>query len=141
MDSGIGIGPEAIERMFQEFTQMDGSISRRFGGSGLGLAICRRLVELMGGSITVESRPDAGSTFSFDVALRLAARQRLPAEPWRTMRTPARPSMRILLAEDNPTNRLVALRMLERLGHQADVVGNGMPRRSRLWSAPVTTWS
>jgi signal transduction histidine kinase/DNA-binding NarL/FixJ family response regulator len=181
-DSGVGIIPEAVERMFQEFTQMDGSISRRFGGSGLGLAICRRLVELMGGSITVESRPGAGSTFRFDVTLRLADRKvadlgaansaaafaaadlgaaalaaanrgaadlgaaalaaanRGAANP--TAANPASaaasaadaapgavphttPGLRILLAEDNPTNRLVALRTLERLGHRTDVVGTG----------------
>ena len=71
-DSGVGIAPEAIERMFEAFTQMDASISRRFGGSGLGLAICRRLVELMGGNITVESQPGIGSTFRFDVTLKRA---------------------------------------------------------------------
>ena len=124
-DSGIGIEPEAIDRMFQEFTQMDGSISRRFGGSGLGLAICRRLVELMGGSITVESRPGSGSTFRFDVAVR-AAKAMLPADTVADVEPQPALGMRILLAEDNPTNRIVALRMLERLGHRADVVGNGL---------------
>jgi signal transduction histidine kinase/DNA-binding response OmpR family regulator len=124
-DSGIGIEPEAIDRMFQEFTQMDGSISRRFGGSGLGLAICRRLVELMGGSITVQSRPGSGSTFRFDVAVR-PAKAALPADMVGDIEPRPAPGMRILLAEDNPTNRIVALRMLERLGHRADVVGNGL---------------
>ena len=124
-DSGIGIEPEAIDRMFQEFTQMDGSISRRFGGSGLGLAICRRLVELKGGSIAVESRPGSGSTFRFDVAVR-PAKVVLPAETVADVKLPPVPAMRILLAEDNPTNRIVALRMLERLGHKADVVANGL---------------
>jgi signal transduction histidine kinase/DNA-binding NarL/FixJ family response regulator len=123
-DSGIGIASGAIEHMFDEFTQMDGSISRRFGGSGLGLAICRRLVELMDGSIAVESQPGVGSSFHFDVSLNLAA----AAAPPETV-TPATPAptkpLHILLAEDNPTNRLVALRLLERLGHQADAAGNG----------------
>jgi CheY-like chemotaxis protein/HPt (histidine-containing phosphotransfer) domain-containing protein len=122
-DSGIGIVPEAIERMFQEFTQMDSSISRRFGGSGLGLAICRRLVELMGGTIAVESEPGAGSTFRFDVTLKLA--DALADVPVVEAGLPVEPGLRILLAEDNPTNRLVALRMLERLGHRADAVGTG----------------
>jgi signal transduction histidine kinase/CheY-like chemotaxis protein/HPt (histidine-containing phosphotransfer) domain-containing protein len=122
-DSGIGIVPEAIEQMFQEFTQMDSSISRRFGGSGLGLAICRRLVELMGGTIAVESEPDIGSTFRFDVTLKLADPSvDIPAAE---AGPSAGPGLHILLAEDNPTNRLVALRMLERLGHRADAVGTG----------------
>jgi signal transduction histidine kinase/DNA-binding NarL/FixJ family response regulator len=122
-DSGIGIVPEAIERMFQEFTQMDSSISRKFGGSGLGLAICRRLVELMGGTIAVDSVPGAGSTFRFDVTLKLAdASVDVSVEE---AGLPVEPGLRILLAEDNPTNRLVALRMLERLGHRADAVATG----------------
>jgi signal transduction histidine kinase/CheY-like chemotaxis protein/HPt (histidine-containing phosphotransfer) domain-containing protein len=122
-DSGIGIVSEAIERMFQEFTQMDSSISRKFGGSGLGLAICRRLVELMGGTIAVESESGAGSTFRFDVTLKLAD---VPADvSVLEAGLPVEPGLRILLAEDNPTNRLVALRMLERLGHRADAVATG----------------
>jgi CheY-like chemotaxis protein/nitrogen-specific signal transduction histidine kinase/HPt (histidine-containing phosphotransfer) domain-containing protein len=124
-DSGIGIIPEAIERMFQEFTQMDGSISRRFGGSGLGLAICRRLVELMGGRITVESQPGAGSTFRFDVTLQPTL-EAMPADAGSDLNLLPQPGLRILLAEDNPTNRLVAMRLLERLGHQPDAVGNGV---------------
>ena len=125
-DSGIGIIPEAIERMFQEFTQMDGSISRRFGGSGLGLAICRRLVELMGGTIAVESKPGLGSTFRFDVPLRLAASQNQPGTAVAPPEPAADAPLRILLAEDNATNRLVALAMLGQLGHRADVAGNGL---------------
>ena len=123
-DSGIGIIPEAVDRMFQEFTQMDGSISRRFGGSGLGLAICRRLIELMGGTITVESQPNVGSTFRFDITLKLTETRPLPV-PLAAAEHEPEAGLRILLAEDNPTNRLVALRLLERLGHQADAVVNG----------------
>lgn len=123
-DSGIGIIPEAVERMFQEFTQMDGSISRRFGGSGLGLSICRRLVELMGGRITVESQPGAGSTFHFDVTLKSTGE--IPAaDAAMNVEAQTDPGLRILLAEDNPTNRLVALRLLQRLGHDTTAVGNG----------------
>jgi signal transduction histidine kinase/DNA-binding NarL/FixJ family response regulator len=134
-DSGIGIIPEAIERMFQEFTQMDGSISRRFGGSGLGLAISRRLVELMGGTITVESQPGTGSTFSFDVMLKLA-KAAPAANPAAQPEPKADAGLRILLAEDNPTNRIVALRLLERLGHKADAVCNGAEAIAALPTAP-----
>ncbi len=125
-DSGIGIPAEAVDRMFQEFTQMDGSISRRFGGSGLGLAISRRLVELMGGSMVVESELNEGSTFRFAVTVKLA-QTAVPA-PATLPVAESRPTepLRILLAEDNPTNRLVAVRLLDRLGHQADTVGNGV---------------
>ena len=121
-DSGIGIEPHAIDRMFQAFTQMDGSISRRFGGSGLGLAICRRLVEMMDGQIAVESQPGQGSTFRFDVTVPVAAAapaSDLSPEP------DDGPALDILLAEDNPTNQMVARRLLERLGHRADAVGDG----------------
>ena len=125
-DTGIGIAPEAIDRMFQEFTQVDGSISRRFGGSGLGLAISRRLAELMGGSLAVESEPNVGSTFRFAVTLKLAE-PALPAlTPEAAVEPKATEPLHILLAEDNPTNRLVAARLLDRLGHRVDSVGNGL---------------
>ncbi len=123
-DSGIGIAPDAIERMFAEFTQADSSISRRFGGSGLGLAICRRLVELMGGTITVESQPNQGSVFRFHVTLPIDhaasgdAAQSAPAGV-------LEPGLRVLVAEDNATNRLVAMKLLERLGCRPDAVCDG----------------
>ena len=130
-DSGIGIRPDAIERMFEQFTQMDSSISRRFGGSGLGLAICRRLVEMMGGVIGVESEPGQGSTFRFDVTLRV-----VEAPPEAAVPTPAEPAagqgLKVLLVEDNPTNRLVAVRMLARLGHQAHAVADGVEAMAAL---------
>jgi signal transduction histidine kinase/DNA-binding response OmpR family regulator len=130
-DSGIGMVPEAIERMFQEFTQMDGSTSRRFGGSGLGLAICRRLVERMGGAITVESQPGIGSTFRFDVMMKSAKTE--PADDLAPDAEPvAQSALRVLVAEDNPTNRLVAIRLLQRLGHQALAVDNGTEAISAL---------
>jgi hypothetical protein len=128
-DSGIGIAPEAIDRIFTEYTQVDGSISRRFVGGGLGLAICRRLVALMGGGIAVSSQPGQGSTFSFDVTLR-PGQTILPTVE--NVDAPAEPGIRILLAEDNPTNRLVAVRMLEQLGYRVATVCNGLEAMAAL---------
>jgi signal transduction histidine kinase/ActR/RegA family two-component response regulator len=144
-DTGIGISAEAQGRLFNEFTQGDSSIRRRFGGSGLGLAITRRLVELMDGHVSVESMPGAGSTFRFDLWLRnpppgAAADGPAPElppvqppmaapEPAAAQPVPAQPAapggLRILLAEDNATNRFVATRMLERLGHDVQSVVDG----------------
>jgi two-component system, sensor histidine kinase len=122
-DSGIGISPDAAPLLFREFSQIDGSISRRFGGSGLGLAISRRLVECMGGSITVESVPGEGSTFRFDVRLKEACGQ-IEEQASGPTCDPSR-HLRILLVEDNGTNRLVASRMLERMGHHVDSAEDG----------------
>ena len=126
-DTGIGIPPEAQDKLFTEFTQVDSSISRRFGGSGLGLAISRRLVARMGGGIAVDSAPGRGSTFRFDILLRdhpvepPAAPAAAPAGETGAKRR----SLRVLVAEDNPTNRLVVSRMLERMGHRATAVVDG----------------
>jgi hypothetical protein len=122
-DSGIGIDADSQQKLFSAFTQLDSSISRRVGGSGLGLAICRHLVTLMGGSIEVDSIPGKGSTFRFDIHLcRVATELMQQSEP-----VAARPvrHLKVLLAEDNPTNRHVATRMLTRMGHTVDAVENG----------------
>ncbi len=122
-DTGIGIAADALGKLFTEFTQVDSSISRRFGGSGLGLAICRRLIERMGGSISVESVPGVGSTFRFDVLLTLPRGE--AAAPGAASVAVAGVAGRVLIAEDNATNRLVATRMLERMGHRVEAVENG----------------
>jgi signal transduction histidine kinase/DNA-binding response OmpR family regulator len=136
-DTGIGIAPEAIGRIFEEFIQVDGSISRRFGGSGLGLAICRRLAALMGGTIAAESQQGAGSVFRFDMTLPRA----IDCPPPVTLPEPVNElgperALRVLVAEDNPTNRLVALRLLERLGHASDSVRNGAEAVAAAGSQP-----
>jgi len=136
-DTGIGIPAGQIDRLFTPFTQGDGSITRRFGGTGLGLAISRQLVELMGGAIRVESVEGTGSVFSFTVPYAAAtenddeahvdagARQGPPNAAARALGPLPGPRGRVLLAEDNDTNQVVALRILERLGVQADVARDG----------------
>jgi signal transduction histidine kinase/CheY-like chemotaxis protein/HPt (histidine-containing phosphotransfer) domain-containing protein len=121
-DTGIGIPPEAQARLFQEFTQVDASATRRFGGTGLGLAICRRIVLAMGGEIGVDSRSGAGATFTVTVAL---DRAQAPLAPETDLAAPAVTPLRILLAEDNPVNREVALGLLKRHGHSVTVVTDG----------------
>jgi CheY-like chemotaxis protein len=120
-DTGIGIPPDRLGHLFQPFSQLDGSSTRAHGGTGLGLAISQRLVRLMGGQITVESTVGQGSTFRFTLRSALAA----PRLPTAAPRPAANGPLRILLAEDNPVNRKVALAMMERLGYQADVAVNG----------------
>ena len=126
-DTGIGIAPEARARLFQPFVQADESTTRRFGGTGLGLAITRRIVELMGGEVGVDSEVGKGSRFWFTARLpRGTAAAAAVAQP--TLVAAMRPHgvrLRVLLAEDNVLNQTVAARMLEKLGYVVDVVGNG----------------
>jgi signal transduction histidine kinase/ActR/RegA family two-component response regulator len=127
-DTGIGIDAQALERMFQPFTQADASTTRNFGGTGLGLTIARQLVDLMGGTIGAESRPGGGSTFWYELDLAAASAQDQHAElglaadlgvpHW------AAPPL-VLMAEDNPVNQLVGVRALERCGCRVDVVADG----------------
>jgi len=127
-DTGIGIPADRMNRLFQPFGQADSSMSRLYGGSGLGLVISRRLAERMGGRMWVESEAGRGSSFYFTIRCRTVdipppiVGDGLVSEP------PARPfvSLRILLAEDNSANQKVATLMLGRLGHRADVAGNGL---------------
>jgi len=128
-DTGIGIPEDKMDRLFQSFCQVDASTARRYGGTGLGLAISKRLAELMGGTIWVESEVGKGSTFHFMILAeptlcgpieigKPASRVDLPGDLDK--------SLSILLAEDNPVNQIVTQRMLNKLGYRADVAANGM---------------
>lgn len=123
-DSGPGIAKEDLDRLFVAFQQLDGSYSRRHGGAGLGLAISKRLTELMGGTISVETMPGEGSSFRFTiVGMPSAAAAILPARADDV--APCRRELRILLAEDEAINQIVVLDMLEQLGYRADSVASG----------------
>jgi CheY-like chemotaxis protein len=123
-DTGIGIPSDRLERLFQPFTQVDSSTTRRFGGTGLGLAISRRLAELMGGTVTVDTVDGQGSTFTLVVGFeRAEAPKTLPAVERLSPDGPH--TLRLILAEDNPVNQLVQRRMLAQLGYRCDVVANG----------------
>jgi len=147
-DTGIGIPPEQQSRLFESFTQGDGSSTRKYGGTGLGLSISKQLVELMDGQLGVESKPGHGSRFWFTANFGKApVTAAAPAPPKRPVPTPAAPAppsapkvpipsvpaksngghrkLRVLLAEDNEINQRIALRLLEKLGVGADAVDTG----------------
>jgi len=112
-DSGIGIAPDRLDHLFKAFHQEDSSISRRFGGSGLGLAICRRLVELMGGTISATSNQGEGSTFSFQISVPIAQEPKPVVEP---IPFPDLVGRRALVVDSHRFSRLVTAELLERWG-------------------------
>ena len=135
-DTGIGIAPEILPRLFDKFVQADSSTTRRFGGSGLGLAICRELAALMGGSIKVQSREGRGSTFTVLVALPREEtltevhyidddEAHAVARPRARARGPAKAPLRVLAADDNPTNQKVIEAVLTPLGAEVTMVPDG----------------
>jgi hypothetical protein len=129
-DTGIGIAPEQLARLFEPYAQADASIARRFGGTGLGLAIVKRIAEVMGGEVFAESTPGKGSSFTLEAPL-----PPVPDAPVQSTPTPADPEqdntaedytgMDVLVAEDNAVNQMVARRMLEREGCTCDIAGDG----------------
>jgi signal transduction histidine kinase/CheY-like chemotaxis protein/ligand-binding sensor domain-containing protein len=127
-DTGIGMTPEAASRLFQSFTQVDGSVTRRFGGTGLGLAISRQLVELMGGRIGVESTPGSGSTFWFTLTFAPGARATPPADE----AAPSFPGRRVLIVDDHEINRLILARILRQWQVTAEEARDGAAALERL---------
>jgi signal transduction histidine kinase/HPt (histidine-containing phosphotransfer) domain-containing protein/DNA-binding NarL/FixJ family response regulator len=124
-DTGPGIPADTLPRLFQKFEQADHSTTRRYGGTGLGLAICKELVELMGGSIAVQSRVGAGSTFSVTLPLALGAAPAAgPLAPPRREQHAYR--LRVLCAEDVRTNQIIIGTLLENMGHDIRIVENGL---------------
>jgi signal transduction histidine kinase/AmiR/NasT family two-component response regulator len=144
-DTGIGISPENQTKVFEAFSQADGSMARKYGGTGLGLTICRRLVEMMGGRIWLESEPGRGSTFHFTIRLAMQGLPVRQGDPHRANAAVAQSRSlppanqlipealqreesrvkKILLAEDNPVNQKLALRLLEKRGFDVTVAGDG----------------
>lgn len=137
-DSGIGIKPEEVGRLFKPFMQADDTTARKFGGTGLGLSISKRFVEVMGGEIGVESKPGEGSTFWFTLKLEVSALKSLERTPHRAdakkdqpkvAATPAqlemRKNIRVLIAEDNRINQVIVMNMMKALGYTATLVENG----------------
>ena len=122
VDTGVGVPPEAQDKLFERFQQADASTTRRFGGSGLGLAITRRLAHMLGGEVSFTSTPGQGSTFTLTIAAPPAdAPDAAPVHAENLLE-----GLKVLVVEDNPTNQLVARRILEQLGAAVSVADDGV---------------
>ncbi|MGA8495265.1 MAG: ATP-binding protein [Xanthobacteraceae bacterium] len=123
-DSGIGLTPAEIKRLFRPFTQANAEIARRYGGAGLGLAVVKSLAKLMGGDLTVTSTPGRGASFRLAIVLPVATADAADSPHVQQTKTPAR-RLAVLCAEDNPYGRVILNTILTELGHRADFVGSG----------------
>ncbi|MBF0155194.1 MAG: PAS domain S-box protein [Magnetococcales bacterium] len=135
-DSGIGIAPEHVSHIFDHFVQADSGIARRYGGTGLGLAISKRLVELMGGGIGVESTVGRGSTFFFTLPVRAVTPDTAQIASVELTTEESTRSLRILLAEDADENQILFQIYLNNTRHQLVIVDNGVDVVARVREDP-----
>ena len=135
-DTGQGIPPDRLERLFQAFSQGDPSIHREFGGSGLGLAICRRLCQAMDGDITVSSEPGTGSTFQLHICLPIASEADSKVTPSSAPRTGQRGDLSVLVVDDNLINQKIAVKLLAKLDISAETAVNGQEAVDRVQQQP-----
>jgi signal transduction histidine kinase/ActR/RegA family two-component response regulator len=133
-DTGAGIPPQKIADIFEKFTQADSSITRKYGGTGLGLAITRRLAEMHGGNVRVESEMGKGSTFFVTLQFEAAALAEAPVKA-ETQAAAPRASARLLLVEDNLVNQKVVLAMLRKRGYHIEIANDGREALEKLESA------
>ena len=124
IDSGIGLKPAEIRRLFRPFVQANADIARRYGGTGLGLAVVKALAKLMGGDLTVTSAPGRGSTFRLSAVFPVAPEAAADTTRREQTMAPAR-ALSVLCAEDNPYGRVILNTILTELGHHADFAGSG----------------
>ena len=123
-DSGIGLTRAEIKRLFRPFTQANADIARRYGGAGLGLAVVKSLAKLMGGDLTVTSKPGRGASFRLAIVLPVAAAGTSDSKHAQQTKAPAR-RLTVLCTEDNPYGRVILNTILTELGHRADFVASG----------------
>ena len=124
-DTGIGMDESYVKNLFQKFTQEDESVTRKFGGTGLGMSICKELVELMGGTIDVQSKKGYGTTFSFNIPLSKGTAKDLPVKDTSSADVIILSGKKILVTDDNEMNRLVASTILKSYGADVEEAQNG----------------
>ncbi|AZZ36345.1 hypothetical protein CIK05_05920 [Bdellovibrio sp. qaytius] len=135
-DTGIGIPAAAIKNLFQSFSQVDASTTRKYGGTGLGLSICRQLVEMMGGEIGVNSTEKVGSEFWFTITFPIVPFLKDANLVKIDFKNTVQKKWRILIAEDNTVNQMIVKSMLQKPGHTLTIVANGQEAIDALNIAP-----
>lgn len=131
-DTGIGMDPEVLSKLFTPFTQADASITRRFGGTGLGLSICKKLCQALGGGISVFSAPGQGSSFSFNILAQKGLASKDQIQNPQSLQLLGK----VLLVEDNPINQKLALLLLKKIGLKAELAEDGQIALDKISSTP-----